>query len=104
MIVPTVPVTASQAATAPTAAAAGSVSSHATAIWPATLHCTEASLRPAPAPKIEPVATWVVDRGKPRCDEARITAALLVSAAKPCGVWISLTRLPSVWMIRQPPR
>jgi PiT family inorganic phosphate transporter len=31
-------------------------------------------------------------------------AIALVSAAKPCGVWISLTRLPSVRMIRQPPR
>ena len=58
---------------------------------------------PAPAPKIAPVATWVVDSAKPRCDEARMTVAALVSAAKPCGVWISLTRLPSVWMIRQPP-
>ena len=76
MIVPTVPVPASQAATAPTTAAAGRVSSHATAIWPATLHCTDASLRPAPAPKIEPVATWVVDSAKPRCDEVRMTAAL----------------------------
>jgi hypothetical protein len=25
--------------------------------------------------------------------EVRITAALAVSAAKPCGVWISLTRV-----------
>ena len=32
-----------------------------------------------------------------------MTVAALVSAAKPCGVWMSLTRLPRVWMIRQPP-
>ena len=65
MIVPIGPLYATQPATAPTAAAAGIVSTQAMAIWPATPHCTEASLRPAPAPKIEPVATWVVDRGKP---------------------------------------
>ena len=33
-----------------------------------------------------------------------MTADVEVSAAKPCGVWMSLTRLPSVRMIRQPPR
>src|SRR6185312_861110 len=94
-IVPTVPVEAAHAATAPTTAAAGSVSSQATAIWPATLHCTVARRRPAAAPKIEPVATCVVESAKPRLAEVRISAALAVSAAKPCGVWISLTRLPS---------
>ena len=36
MMVPTVPVPASQAATAPTTAAPGRVSGHATAIWPVT--------------------------------------------------------------------
>ncbi|MFF0147332.1 hypothetical protein [Amycolatopsis sulphurea] len=35
---------------------------------------------------------------------ARITAAELVSAAKPWGVWISVSFLPMVWMIRRPPR
>jgi hypothetical protein len=103
MIVPVTPVPATHAATAPTIAAAGRVNSHARAICPATPHCTDASRRPAPAPKIAPVATWVVDSAKPRWDEARMTVAALVSAAKPCGVWMSLTRLPSVWMIRQPP-
>lgn len=32
-----------------------------------------------------------------------MTAVLLVSAAKPCGVSISVMRLPNVLMIRQPP-
>jgi len=45
----------------------------------------------------------VVDSGKPRCDEVRITAAVLVPDVKPCAVWISLTRRPRVWMIRHPP-
>ena len=94
---------ATQPATAPTAAAAGRVSSQASAICPATPQRTAASRRPAPAPRIAPVATWVVDSAKPRCDDARMTVAALVSAAKPCGVWISLTRLPRVRMIRQPP-
>lgn len=31
--------------------------------------------------------------GKSRCGDTRITAALLVSAANPCGVWISLARI-----------
>jgi len=33
-----------------------------------------------------------------------MAAALLVSAANPWGLWISLTRLPRVWVIRQPPK
>jgi hypothetical protein len=36
------------------------------------------------------VATCVVERAKPRCAEARMTAEVEVSAAKPCGVWMSL--------------
>src|ERR1700754_2339119 len=92
------------AAPAPTTAAAGRVTIQAIAICPATPHWTDARRRPAPAPKIDPVATWVVDRANPMWDEVRMTAALLTSAAKPCGLWMSLTRLPRVWMIRQPPK
>ena len=88
---------------APLAAAAGSVSSHARARCPAMLHRTDAALRAAPAPKIEPVATWVVDSGNPRCEEARMTVAALVLAAKPGGGSIAQTRMPTVWMIRHPP-
>src|SRR3954471_8477156 len=66
MTVPITPVSETHAATAPTIAAAGRVNSHASAICPATPHCTDASRRPAPAPKIAPVATWVVDSAKPR--------------------------------------
>src|SRR3954470_21002275 len=103
MIVPTGPWPAVKAATAPNAAAAGMVSSHAKTTWRPRLQCTDAAPRAAPAPKIEPVATCVVDNGKPRCEEARITVAVLVDAAKPCCVWIALTRLPRVWIIRHPP-
>ena len=52
---------------------------------------------------MEPEHTWVVDRAKPRCDEARMVAAELHSAANPCGVLISVRPLPSVRMTRQPP-
>jgi hypothetical protein len=45
----------------------------------------------------------VVDSGKPRCEEVRMTVAVLVPAANPCGVSILLTRMPRVWMIRHPP-
>ena len=51
-----------------------------------------------------PEQTCVVESANPRCAEVRMTAAALVSAAKPCGVWISVSFLPIVWMIRQPPR
>ena len=97
------PVAASHDAAAPTTAAAGRVKLQASTIRPAMPQCTDASRRPAPAPKIEPVHTCVVDSGSPRWVEVRITAALVVSAAKPWTGWMSLTRLPSVRMIRQPP-
>src|SRR4051794_4047782 len=98
-----VPVAATHDAAAPTTAADGRVKLQASAIRPAPPQCTEPSRRPAPAPKIEPVHTCVVDNGRPRWVEARITAALVVSALKPWTGWMSLTRLPRVRMIRQPP-
>ena len=97
------PVAASHEAAAPTTAAAGRVKLQASTIRPAIPQCTDASRRPAPAPKIEPVHTCVVDSGSPRWVEVRITAALVVSAVKPWTGWMSLTRLPRVRMIRQPP-
>src|SRR3954447_17855310 len=100
---PAAPVAANQDAAAPTTAADGRVKAQAIAIRPATLQCTEASRRPAPAPKIEPVHTWVVDSGRPRCEDARITAVLVVSAPNPWVESRSLTRVPRVRMIRQPP-
>lgn len=51
-----------------------------------------------------PEATWVVDSAKPGWAEVRITVVEAVSAAKPCGDWISASPLPMVRMIRQPPR
>jgi len=37
------------------------------------------------------------------CEDARIAAAEVVSAAKPCGALTSTMPLPIVRMIRQPP-
>ena len=52
---------------------------------------------------IDPAQTWVVDSPKPMCDEARMAAAEVVSAASPCGDFTSTIPLPIVRMIRQPP-
>ncbi|CAM5323992.1 hypothetical protein SALBM311S_10080 [Streptomyces alboniger] len=78
--------------------------SQAATIRPATPQRTSASRRPRPAPRMLPEATWVVDRAKPRWAEVRMTVVEAVSAAKPCGDWISVRPLPIVRMIRQPPR
>ena len=83
MRMPIVPRCAMPAATAPTMAAAGIVSSHPEAMRPAVDHWTSAPLRPRPEPRTEPEATCVVDRAKPRCDEARMAAAVEVSADRP---------------------
>lgn len=90
--------------TAPTTPAQGSVMHHATSIRPATAHLTLAPGRPRPVPRIEPVATWVVESAKPRWLEARMTAADELSAAIPWGELISTSPLPRVRMMRQPPR
>jgi hypothetical protein len=60
-------------------------------------------LRPRPEPSTDPEATWVVDRAKPRCDEARIAAAVEVSADRPCAGLTVVSFVPRVSMIRQPP-
>ena len=70
---------------------------------PATPHRTADSRLAAPAPITPPEITWVVDSGKPTCEAARITAAPLPCAAKPCALSILMIRLPMVLMIRQPP-
>jgi len=88
---------------APTRAAAGRVMVQATSIRAATPQRTSAR-RPRPVPRMEPVATWVVERAKPIWLEARMTAAEELSAAMPCGEEISTRPLPSVRMIRHPPR
>lgn len=51
-----------------------------------------------------PEHDWVVEREKPRWEEARMTVAALVWAAKPCGGFRSVRPLPMVRMMRQPPR
>lgn len=45
----------------------------------------------------------MVDNPKPMCEEARMAAAEVVSAAKLCGNWMSMIPLPIVRMMRQPP-
>ena len=85
MMMPTGPVVATQAARAPTTAAAGSVNSQASDTLPAMPQRTAARPRAAPAPKIDPVATCVVDRGKPRWEEVRMTEAVLIPDANPCA-------------------
>jgi len=89
---------------APTAAAAGRVMSQAATMRAATPQRTSAPFLPMPVPRIEPVATCVVESAKPRWLEVRMTAADADSAAMPCGEAISTRPLPSVRMMRQPPR
>src|SRR4051795_11523521 len=84
---PPVPVAAIHEAAAPMTAADGSVKLQASAIRPATPQCTDAIRRPAPAPKIDPVHTCVVDSGSPRWVEDRMTAVLVASALKPWVGW-----------------
>src|ERR1700754_2114622 len=85
------------------AAAQGSVSTQATTMLPATPQRTADRLLAAPAPMIPPLATCVVESGKPTCDADRITAAPTPWAAKPCAGSILMIRLPIVRMTRQPP-
>ena len=93
MIVPTVPVSASRPGHGPDRRGRRQGQQPGDRHLPGDAPLHRGQPRPAPAPKIEPVATCVVESAKPRCEEARMIAALLVSAAKPCGVWISLTPL-----------
>ena len=88
---------------APTAAADGRVISQAATMRSATDQRTWAPGRPTPLPRIDPVATWVVERAKPRWLDVRITAADALSAAMPWGGEISTRPLPRVRMTRQPP-
>src|SRR3954465_15684054 len=88
---------------APTAAAAGSVSTHATTMLLATPQRTADTRLAAPAPMIDPEMTCVVDSGKPTWDAERMTAAPAAWLAKPWAGSIWMIRLPIVLMMRQPP-
>ena len=88
---------------APTAPAAGSVRIQPTPIRPAVRQRTVEPRRPRPEPMTEPDATWVVDSAKPSALEARIVDAVDASAEKPCAGLTSVSPLPRVRMIRQPP-
>src|SRR5690349_5691971 len=83
---PAVPRAATHAASAPTTAADGSVSSQTAAIRAATGHRTTGAGRPAAEPRTAPLVTWVVDSANPRWAALRMTAVLVVSAANPCGL------------------
>ena len=89
-------------AIAPTAPAAGIVTIQAETIRPATLQRTSVFL-PTPDPRIDPVATWVVDREYPKWLDRRMADADAASAAMPWGDSISVSPLPMVRMTRQPP-
>ncbi len=52
---------------------------------------------------IPPETTWVVESEKPKYEDERIAVAEPVSAENPCGDSISVTRVPSVLITRQPP-
>jgi len=52
------------------------------AIRPATFQRTLAPFLPSPVPMIEPVATCVVDSGKPKLLDSRMTAADADSSAR----------------------
>ncbi len=52
----------------------------------------------------DPEATCVVESANPRALEARMVAAVELSAAKPCAGLTSVRPLPRVRMMRQPPR
>ncbi|SCD72050.1 hypothetical protein GA0115246_105105 [Streptomyces sp. SolWspMP-sol7th] len=80
------------------------MSSQAIAIRPAVDQRTVPPLRPRPAPITEPEHAWVVESEKPRCEEARMTVAAPVCEAKPCGGARSVSPVPIVRMMRQPPR
>ena len=98
------PTTTMNAATAPTSPAAGRVSTQPIAIRPAVRQRTAEPRRPSPDPITEPEATCVVESAKPSALEARMVAAVEVSAAKPCAGLTSVRPLPRVRMMRQPPR
>ena len=72
-------------------------------ILPATPQFTLLPFLPSPVPMMDPEHTCVVESAKPMCEETRIVVADAASAAKPCGVEISVRPLPSVRMTRQPP-
>ena len=50
-----------------------------------------------------PETTCVVESEKPKYDDARIVDDAPVSAEKPCAASMSVTRVPSVLITRQPP-
>src|SRR5262245_5079044 len=83
--------------------AAGIVITQAITMLRTTDQCTTPPRRPRPAPMIPPETTCVVESEKPKYDDERIAVAELVSAENPCGEAISVTRVPSVRITRQPP-
>ena len=83
--------------------AAGSVRTQTTTMLRTTRQCTTPPARPSPAPMTPPEMTCVVESEKPKYEDARIVEEAPVWAEKPCGGWMSVTRVPSVLITRQPP-
>ncbi len=101
---PRSPVRMTSSAPEATTAAAGRVRPQAMNMRVAVDQRTTPPLRPRPAPMTAPEHAWVVEREKPRLEEARMTLAAEVWAAKPCCGCRSVRPLPMVRMMRQPPR
>jgi len=77
--------------------------SHAVATRPANFQRTVRLRVPTPAPRMEPVATYVVERGMPKWLDVRMTTDDVIWAVKP---WVGLNFVnpwPIVRMMRQPP-
>src|SRR5664280_3384537 len=90
-------------AMAPADPAHGSVITQANATLPTSFQRTGCWDVAAPTPTIDPVATCVVESGRPMCDDVKITADDAICAAKPCCGVRFVNPLPIVRMIRQPP-
>ena len=83
---------------------AGSVTTQATTMLPATPQRTAEARRAAPTPMIAPVMVCVVDTGTPSPVAMNSVIAPPVSAQKPCMGVSRVILLPIVWTMRQPPR
>lgn len=72
-------------------------------MFPATPHLTADNRRRDPTPIIPPVIVWVVDTGMPPKELPIIDAAAADSAQNPPTGTNRVTRIPKVFITRQPP-
>ena len=73
-------------------------------MFPATPQRTADTRLAAPAPITPPLITCVVESGNPKCEDARITAAPAPEAENPWAGSILMIRVPTVRMMRHPPK